>query len=151
MFADYLARGLSKRQDSRCILPQSIFAGLNFTTLWAGMVMLCPVIGFLPFWAALSTTLKEPKPDRFTLSPFSMASVICVSTLSNACSACTFVIPPTPAIVATSSPLFILIRPFLLVIAISLQAACISSRFTGKNNRRIYLIFSRYFYLCPEK
>jgi len=59
MYIDYLTLSLRA------------LAGWNVTTFLAGISITSPVLGFLPFLAFLSLTLKTPSPGRATLYPFS--------------------------------------------------------------------------------
>jgi len=77
-----LAKVLSA--DFYFTLSASFFAGLNFTTRLAAMVIFSPVCGFLPTCSALSATRKDPNPEMVTFSPFLIAFVMLATTLSNA-------------------------------------------------------------------
>ncbi len=51
----------------------SAVPALKRTFFEAAILISLPVLGFLPVLAALSPTLKDPKPIKVTSSPFTIA------------------------------------------------------------------------------
>src|SRR3989304_743413 len=81
--------------------------GRNLGTFAALILMDSPVLGFLPFLAALLVTLKAPKPTRLTLSPFFTASITLLVKAFTAFSADALLREALAAIFSTISALVI--------------------------------------------
>src|SRR3990170_692003 len=81
--------------------------GLKVITVLASMVISEPVWGFLPRRAFFLRTTKFPKPDIFTLSPFSSELLIVSKTLSTTSETSFFEQPTFSKAVSTRSALVI--------------------------------------------
>jgi hypothetical protein len=76
-----LEANLARIQDEIAVEAFELLSGMdeaspNFTALEAGICSSLPVRGLRPFLAARSTTLKLPKPEMATASPFFKAPAI---------------------------------------------------------------------------
>lgn len=79
------------------------FPALNFGFLDAAIVMVSPLLGFLPSLSGRSATSKVPKPTNCTLSPAFNAPSTTAVKASIAFSASTFFNPACSATAATNS------------------------------------------------
>jgi hypothetical protein len=77
------------------------------------MFMVSQVLGLRPSRAARSDTKKVPNPNKVTLSPAAIASVIVPNTLARTCSAAALPNAHSLATFSINSPLFRL-SPFYL-------------------------------------
>lgn len=95
--------------DSYSTESDNFLPGLNFTTVFAGMLISFPVLGLRPVLADLLDTEKVPNPIRVTLSPPFNALPTESKTASKAAPACALVKFADSATWLIKSPLFIFV------------------------------------------
>ena len=98
--------GYSRMPKAQLIASDNLLPALNLATFFAGILMVSPVCGFLPWRASRLETEKVPKPTKVTLSLFLSASAIADKAPFNAFSADALLMSAAPAILSTNSFLF---------------------------------------------